>query len=102
MNKMKTIEIRNLKGWILFTHSAKNNTALKTLEKAVRNGFNLAYADLRYDDLRYADLRGAKFRYADLRGAKFTGADLTGADLSYALYTKAQINYAIIDETTIF
>ena len=119
---MKRIEIKNLRGEILFACSSENNTILKTLEKAVRDGVNLAYADLRDvsfkggrfkggrfrdADLRCSDFSGADFRRANFIGANclgvdFTGADCRGADLRGAYYYKKQIDSAITDEKTRF
>ena len=119
---MKTIEIKNLRGEILFACSSENNTILKTLEKAVRDGVNLAYADLRdvsfkggrfkggrfkNSDLRCSDFSGADFRRANFRGANclgidFTDTDLRGCDLRGTYYYKKQIDSAITDEKTRF
>ena len=111
MNKMKKIEIKNLKGTLLFKHTAENNTLAKTLERAVIHGVNLLNAklmaeqlidiDLRHARLRGADLRFTIFRGTDLRGSKLRNADLRNADLTGAKYAPRQIDSAITDETTI-
>ena len=69
---MRTIEIKNMADKVLFTHSAENNTILKTLEKAIVDG-------------------------SDLEDANLRGADLTGAS-----YTPRQTDLAFTEETTIF
>lgn len=107
---MKTIEIKNTKGEVLFTDVAKDNTVLHTLINAVRNSANLRDVDLRGSDLTFldfieTDLRGGDFTGADCRGADLTGTDLRGCDLRGcklrgASYTQEQIDSAITDETT--
>ena len=89
---MKTIEIKNVKGTVIFTHTCKDNTVLKTLEEAPRNWIGM----------KGADFKGADLRGADLRGAIFRGTDLRGTDLRGAKYNQRQIDLAITDETTIF
>ena len=103
-NKM---EIRTLKGKVLFTHSAEKNTLMKTLEKAVigevdLKDANLEGADLGDTDLEDVDLRGANLRDVDFTGSNLTDADLRGADLRGSNYTKDQITSTFVDETTTF
>ena len=91
---MNTIEIKNIYGQILFTHTCENNTIKVTLLEAIKRGANLRGADLSYANLsganlsyanlRGADLRGVNLNYADLRGANLSNADLSSADLSGA------------------
>jgi hypothetical protein len=52
---MGTIEIRNLKGKILFSHSRESNTTKATLEKAASIGANLSGANLSGANLSDAD-----------------------------------------------
>ena len=47
-------------GKVLFEFETENNTILKTLQEAVKQGANLGGADLREADLRGANLGGAK------------------------------------------
>ena len=68
---MITVVIKNFNWEILFTHSEKENTILKTLEKAVKEG---------------SDLTEANLTVANLTGAYLTGADLTEADLTGAIW----------------
>ena len=96
---MRTIEIKNIYGDVIFKHEAENNTVKTTVEEAVKknvslNGADLVGADLRNAALNGADLDGAILRntslkkadlaWADLKGADLKGADLKGADLSWA------------------
>ena len=71
---METIEIKNINGVVLFSHTAEDNTITLTVEAAVSCGVSLANANL----------AGACLAVADLTGADLTGADLTGADISWA------------------
>lgn len=88
---METIEIRNLKGKILFSHSRESNTTKATLEKAASIGANLRGADL-----SGADLRDANLGAANLSGANLSGANLSGADLSYANLREADLRDAYL------
>lgn len=107
MNIFNTIKIKNLKGEVIFTHTAEDNTVLNTLKSAVRNGVSLRYAIFRWADLAGADLSGIDLRDTDLTGADLTFADLTDTNLTRAnlvgaKYTQEQIDLAITDDTTIF
>ena len=74
MITMETIEIKNIYGDVLFSHTAEDNTITLTVEAALSCGVSLAKANL----------AGACLAVADLTGADLTGADLTGADISWA------------------
>ena len=97
------MEIKNWKtGEVIY--QAEVNTIKELIEKAVKEGVSLAYANLSGADLsgaglRCADFRCADFRYADIhdiylkganlcnsyfRGANLSGANLEGADLRNA------------------
>ena len=81
------LEIKNIKGEVLFTHEQENNTIKKTLEEAVKQGAYLGGANLRDAylegaDLEDADLYGANLRWADLEGANLEGAKLCKACLN--------------------
>jgi hypothetical protein len=98
---MKTIEIKNLDGKILFSHSQDENTLKITLEKAVRDGVTLYGANLRDADLCGANLSDAYLRGADLRGADLSDAylsdvDLRGADLRGANLYDAKLRGAYL------
>ncbi len=82
---MLKIEIKNrFTGKILFEYSKEDNTVLKTLVEAIKQGADLRGVDLQGADLRGADLRGADLRGADLQGVDLRSADLQGVDLRSA------------------
>ena len=81
---MKTIEIKNIDGAVLFSHTAENNTIKTTVEEAVIKNVKLNRANLVNANLANANLRGANLRGANLRGANLKGVDLIGANLSDA------------------
>ena len=78
---MKTIQIKDGKGSVLFTHTCEGNNVRRALELAIKSGANLIGAYLSGADLRGANLSGAYLRGADLIGADLRGADLSGANL---------------------
>ena len=91
---MKTIEIKNINGDVLFSHTAENNSIKITVEEAVKKNVCLTLADLEGADLAGANLEGANLRntrlkdadiaWADLAGANLEGANLEDADLAWA------------------
>ena len=111
---MRTIEIKNIDGDVIFKHTAEDNTITLTVEAAVSCGVSLskanlagaclAVADLEGADLEGADLEGADISWADLKDAilkdanlkdaNLKGAFLEGADLTEADITVANINWA--------
>ena len=98
---MKTIEINNINGVVLFSHTAENNSIKLTVEEAVKKNVNLALADLADADLDGADLDGANLRGANLRGADLKGAELTGANLSDADLREANFSMANLYRTNL-
>ena len=88
---MRTIEIKNINGVVLFSHTAENNSITLTVEAAVSCGVSLANANL-----AGAYLAGACLAVADLTGADLTSADLTSADISWADLTGANLASAIL------
>ena len=98
---MKTIEIKNVDGVVIFKHEAENNTVKLTVEEAVKNDINLALADLGDAELDGANLRGANLRGANLRGANLKGAELTGANLSDADLREANFSMANLYRTNL-
>ncbi len=56
---METIEIRNIYGEVLFTHTCENNTILITLLEAIKSSADLSGANLSSANLSGADLRSA-------------------------------------------
>ena len=96
---MKTIEIKNINGDVIFKHTAENNSITLTVEAAVSCGVslskaNLAGACLAVADLEGADLEGANLEDADLSWADLTGANLKGADIKDANLKGAILNGA--------
>ena len=86
---METIEIKNIDGDVLFSHTAEDNTITLTVEAAVSCGVSLAKANLAGTCLAVADLTGA-----DLTGADLTGADISWADLADAILIGAKLEDA--------
>ena len=103
---MKTIEIKNIYGDVIFKHEAENNSITLTVETAVSCGVSLskanlagaclAWADLDGADLEGADLEGADLAWADLAEAILIGAKLEDADLKGAFLEGADLNEADI------
>ena len=60
----------------IFSHTCKDNTILKTLKEALKEGVNLGYVDL---------------SGANLINANFSGADLSGADLTNTKITDTKL-----------
>ena len=88
---METIEIKNINGVVLFSHTAEDNTTTLTVEAAVSCGVSLAKANL----------AGACLAVADLTGADLTGADLTGADISWADLADANLKDANLKDANL-
>ena len=92
------MEIKNWKtGKVIY--KAEVDTIKELVEKAVKEGVSLKYANLRDADLEgtqlsNSDLRDANLYYADLCGAYLCDADLRGADLSGAYLYGADLTYA--------
>ena len=86
---METIEIKDVNGVVLFSHTAENNSITLTVETAVSCGVSLANANLAGTCLAVADLTGA-----DLTGADLTGADISWADLADAVLIGAKLEDA--------
>ena len=103
---MKTIEIKNINGVVIFKHEAENNTVTLTVEAAVLcgvslakanlEGANLADANLSWANLADANLKEANLKDANLKGAILNGANLTGADISWA-----DLNGAYLDRASL-
>ena len=67
---------------LLFSYNCKNNTIIKTITKALKEGADLRGANLYGADLNGANLNGADLNGANLRGANLRYANLNGADLN--------------------
>ena len=93
---METIEIKDVNGVVLFSHTAENNTITLTVEAAVSCGVSLAKANLAGTCLAVADLKGADLKGADLEDADLSWADLTGANLEDANIKDANLKGAIL------
>ena len=94
---MKKIQILNrYSNEVLFEYECKDNTILKTVEKAIVKNADLRSANLRSADLRSADLRSANLSYADLRSADLSYADLRSANLSSANLSSADLRSAYL------
>ena len=91
---MKTIEIKNINGDVIFKHEAENNSIKITVEEAVNKNVRLTLADLAGADLAGADLDGANLKGANLKGANLSWADLAGANLEGAKLEDADISWA--------
>ena len=91
---MKTIQIKDDEGSVLFTHTCKGNNIRLTLELAIKSRANLSGADLSRADLSDADLSRANLSGADLSRANLSDADLSRANLSRAYMSSANLSSA--------
>ena len=94
---MRTIEIKNIDGVVLFSHTSENNSIKITVEEAVKKNVRLTLADLEGADLAWADLAGANLEGANLESANLSWADLIGANLKEANLKDANLKGAILD-----
>ena len=96
---MNKIEIVNLKGEVIYSCEQEENTIVKTLERAAKDGANLKGAYLNGANLKGAYLYGANLNGANLNGANLEGAYLNGANINGAnlyganLYGASHIPY---------
>ena len=81
---METIEIKDVNGVVLFSHTAENNSITLTVETAVSCGVSLSKANLAWANLEGAKLEGAKLEDADISWADLTGANLEDANIKDA------------------
>ena len=93
---MKTIEIKNINGVVLFSHTAEDNTITLTVEAAVSCGVSLANANLAGAYLADANLSWANLAGAYLADANLSWADLSWADLADANLKDANLKGAIL------
>ena len=98
---MKTIEIKNINGDVIFKHTAEDNTITLTVEAAVSCGVSLANANLSWAiltgaDLEGANLEGADLSWAHLEGANLEDANLEDANLAWANLEDANLKGAIL------
>ena len=78
---MNKIEIVNLKGEVIYSCEQEENTIVKTLERAAKEGAYLNGANLEGANLKCANLKCAYLKCANLEGAYLKGAYLEGANL---------------------
>ena len=88
---METIEIKNINGVVLFSHTAENNSIKITVEEAVKKNVCLTLADLEGANLAGANLKGAIFREANLRDTNLRYTNLEKADLAWACLSWADL-----------
>jgi uncharacterized protein YjbI with pentapeptide repeats len=94
-----SIQVRSVRGAVLFEHEAEANTLVKTVNQASCAGADLSRADFRRKNLAGADFAGvnlyrADFSRANLRRACLTGANLSSADLARANLRGADLSGA--------
>ena len=90
------IEIKSVKGRVLFEYTTEGNTLAKTVERAIHDEISLhgAYlqgAFLGGADLGKADLEDADLSYANLQKVNLYGANLSKANLSYVNLTDTDL-----------
>ena len=88
------ITIKSIFENVLFEHTCKNNTLLKTLKEALKEDIDLKYVNLSRADLSGANLSSANLRYANLSNADLSGANLSNAYLSGANLSSANLSSA--------
>ena len=91
---MKTIEIKDINGVVLFVHTVKNNSIKITVEEAVKKNVNLFEANLANAKLKRVNFKGANLYWVDLEGANLEGANLEGAYLTGVNFEGADLTGA--------
>ena len=94
---METIEIKNINGVVLFSHTAENNTIKLTVEEAVKKNVRLTLADLKGANLEGADLEGADLEGANLRNTSLKKANLSWANLAGVNLYRADLSWAKLE-----
>ena len=94
---MKTIEIKDINGVVLFVHTVKNNSIKITVEEAIKKNVNLFEANLANAKLKRVNFKGANLYWVDLEGANLEGANLEGANLEGADLTGANFEGANLE-----
>ena len=106
----------NIKRWdnenVIFSYSCKNNTIGKTVEKAIKHGISLAYADLcgvnlsalnlLNANLSYANLNDCNLSYSYLNNANLTGIGLFNANLYSASLYNANLANADLSNANLY
>ena len=91
----RKIDIRNWKtDEVIFSYTCEDNTIKKTVEEAVKQEVNLAYADLRGANLAGANLSNANLYKSDLSFADLENADLFNANLYGSNLYKSNLYYS--------
>ena len=98
---MKTIEIKNINGDVIFKHTAEDNSIEITVEEAVNKNVKLNRANLANANLANAYLRGANLANANLIGANLANADLIGANLRGAELLMANLSGANLKDANL-
>ncbi len=84
-------EIRNCyTGVVIFACEA--DTLKEALEKAVKDGVHLSYADLSGKDLSNVDLSNADLIFANLSNTNLSNTNLSGADLTGVNFSNANFD----------
>jgi len=90
------IELNDVAGNTLYSHTCEDNTIKITLEKAVKEEVDLTGIKLSEVNLTCLYLRGAKFKDADLWGCNLSGSDLRDADLRNTNLCNAKMNACLL------
>lgn len=61
---------------VIFSYTCENNTISKTVEKAVKQGINLSYANLKHSILNELDISRVNLQNANLSCAELLNVDL--------------------------
>ena len=90
------IEIKSVKGRVLFEYTTEGNTLAKTVERAIHDEISLHGAYLQGvclggANLWKADLEDADLSYANLQKVNLYGANLSKANLSYVNLTDTNL-----------
>ena len=79
---------------VIFSYTCEDNTVKRTVEEAVKQGINLAYAELSRCDLSECNLTGANLFRANLFSSNLYLANLAYANLDSANLANANLGFA--------
>lgn len=101
---MNIIEIRNIDGGFICSDKCKDNTVIKTLNRAVHEDTNLYRTFLPFNDLTGGKLLNgwlpnSNLRSCVLKNANLAGTNLANSDLSYSDLTGANLKNANLTKT---
>lgn len=88
---MKTIEIKNIEGKILYSYTCENNSISKTLEQASIEHICLNYADLSRKLIENVKLSQLRLTKADFTNSVFNNVTIKDSHLGGANFTYADI-----------